>query len=767
MAERSPGSRRAIGVHEGPLIQCPKCLQRLDAEGANYCPSCGEDLRGMTPTSDTLSGPWTGKIIEDRYKLIEKLGEGGMGTVYKVEHVRMGKVLALKLLRPDLAIDKKLKQRFVQEARVVSRLSHPNTIQVFDFGELDDGSLYIAMEFLPGRDLMWTLRTHGPFSEERAIHIGIQVLASLSEAHELGIIHRDIKPANVMLLRRKDGGDTVKVLDFGIAKLNEGEGRKHITGIADFVGTPAYMSPEQARGEELDARSDLYSVAAMLFELVTGSIVFDGPTPMSIVTKHMTEPPPRFAAVAPEKVISPAFEAVVRKALSKDRADRYPSADAMREALEKVRRDIASTHSDYTPSHEYNTALVASREDFDRFERSLRRNRVLLPIAAVTLLAAAGVGGWQLLARSQADRVRTAELEPNDDPGRATKIPFGAEVTGTIGVATSADRSDVDVYEVTLPTAQAVTIELSGVPDLNLVLTAHEMADATGTGAGGKPATLPTLVTLDDGRVGAGERVDGLKVKAGALFLRIQERPHASEPPGRPPRSNPNLPYTLVVRPTGKTDRLEDEPRNDTVDTVAAQPMDRAIRAFTGTAILADEAAFERGASAVDLFKVQPAANPQARVFAAVVPPAQGRLLVLDEAAVTAWRAAATARPRGAARPEGEVTRDGPLVLPVQEGRAGYIIRVQPYFPGAKDVDPAELLREVTPPGSEYYVAFFTDQAGGVEGLVDLLSVLEADQHPDVARKLVDAARKTLKGTPALTELNGKLGTTLAADAVR
>jgi len=140
--------------------RCPKCRRPLD-DAPNFCPACGEDLRGLSPESTTLAGPWVGAIIDGRYRLTEKLGEGGMGTVYKVEHVRMGKVLALKLLRPEVARDKKLKQRFHQEARLVSKLSHPNTIQVFDFGELEDGSLYIAMEYLSGRDLAWTLRGHG------------------------------------------------------------------------------------------------------------------------------------------------------------------------------------------------------------------------------------------------------------------------------------------------------------------------------------------------------------------------------------------------------------------------------------------------------------------------------------------------------------------------------------------------------------------------------------------------------------------------------
>src|SRR5215469_14541300 len=369
--------------------RCPQCRRPLD-DAPNFCPACGEDLRGLSPESTTLAGPWVGAIIDGRYRLTEKLGEGGMGTVYKVEHVRMGKVLALKLLRPEVARDKKIKQRFHQEARLVSKLSHPNTIQVFDFGELEDGSLYIAMEYLSGRDLAWTLRTHGSLPERRAISIVTQVLGSLSEAHENNIIHRDVKPANIMLLKGRAGEDRVKVLDFGIAKLTEDEQRKHITGVADFLGTPAYMSPEQAKGESLDSRSDLYSVGAMLFELVTGRGPFVGPTPLSIITKHMTESAPRFAEVAPDKAISPALEQVVRKALAKRREERFANAEEMRAALEGLQHDAAPPHLHLTPiPEEISGSRMAKREDFDRFERSLRVKRILTPVLFLLLLGGA------------------------------------------------------------------------------------------------------------------------------------------------------------------------------------------------------------------------------------------------------------------------------------------------------------------------------------------------------------------------------------------
>lgn len=749
-------------------IQCPKCLKRLE-EWANFCPSCGEDLRGLTPTADTLSGPWSGRVIDGRYRLVEKLGEGGMGSVFKVEHVRMGKVLALKLLRPDLCTDKKMKQRFHQEARVVSKLSHPNTIQVFDFGELEDGSLYIAMEFLPGRDLMWSLRTHGAFTEERAISIGIQVLASLSEAHDLGIIHRDIKPANVMLVRRKDGGDEAKVLDFGIAKLNEGESRKHITGVADFVGTPAYISPEQARGEPLDARSDLYSVGAMMFELLTGQGVFDGPTPMSIVSKHMSEPPPRFSQVAPDKVISPALEQVIRKALEKERTDRFAGADEMRRALEKVRRDIADKLTDYTPAAEVNTALMASREDFESFERNLRRRRAVAPAFVLLLLAAGGFAGWHFLLRPQPDVLLSAEREPNNEPNAANRIALGSPVTGRMGRATDSNTSDQDLFVADVPEDGALSVELQGVPDMNLVL---EILQFSGDGpvtneSGRVEAKLSHVVVLDDGRTGAGERVDGVRVKKGPVYVRVQEKAHASEPV-RPPRETTQHDYALTLRASTADERLESEPANDRAETAPPSSPGRAVRAFTGSALTEGAARFEQSLSSVDVFRVEAEEQP-ARTWALVVPPEAGRLAVFDEHEVERWRKAVASAARVVRTPEPVETRGQPVVVPLQEGTRGFAIRVHPMVPsklGASG-DPSELLKQLTPPGSPYYVAFFADREGGLDGVLDLVTVLETEGLRGSRDKVVDAVRGALKGSAHLAAFEEKVNALVASEAVR
>jgi serine/threonine protein kinase len=723
---------------ETPLI-CPKCLQRLP-NAPNFCPGCGEDLRGMTPTADTLAGPWVGRVIDGRYVLKEKLGEGGMGAVFKVEHVRMGKVLALKLLRPDVATDKKIRQRFQQEARVVSKLSHPNTIQVFDFGELDDGSLYIAMEYLPGRDLAWLLRAHGAFSEEKALSIGIQVLASLSEAHEVGIVHRDVKPANVMMLHQRDRDDWVKVLDFGIAKLNEGEGRKHITGVADFIGTPAYMSPEQALGDNLDARSDLYSLGAMLFELVSGRPVFEGPTPMSIVTKHMSEPTPRLIEVAPDRPVSPALEGVIRKALAKDRKDRFASADQMRAALEKVRRDLGLRSNDFTPLPDVNPALVASRQDFDRFERSLRFRRGLAPAVTVALLVALGLGGWQAYRWSSREVTLAREVEPNDDPEHANPIALDVPVRGKIGAPRSETESDLDVYVVDVPEPGILTLELSGVQDMNLVLEAFQGQPGAASGT----LKLSPLLVLDDAPTGEGERIDALGVQKGPLFVRVSER-HFFTEPVRPPRETTKNEYQLTVRRTRAPGQTEIEP-NDVLSGVKELGAGKAIYGFTGAWVPYERVYANQSPSTADFLVADQDADDTHAHAVLIVPPEEGGLLVTDAADFEAWRKA-DAEGNTTPLPPPRMIQGRAVAFPLNRGRHG--VRVQP--------------AAGTPPGAMYAVAFVTPKPDGLMGALDLSRTLASAGRAKASMEVLEAAKGMYPDSPQIPELRSLMDTVRVA----
>ena len=235
-----------------------------------------------------------GRIIAGRYEVLERVGVGGMGTVYRAYQASMDREVALKVLSRALTDDEQNVKRFHQEAKAASRLRHPNTITLHDFGQTEDGILFIAMEFLEGRPLDGVLGD-GPLDPVRAIRIMAQVCRSLHEAHKAGIIHRDLKPDNVYLTELEGEADFVKVLDFGVAKLKESSKEAGtLTQAGMIFGTPRYMSPEQSQSQDLDARSDLYSMGVILYELLTGHPPFDADNPVAILIQHVHEAPPPF-----------------------------------------------------------------------------------------------------------------------------------------------------------------------------------------------------------------------------------------------------------------------------------------------------------------------------------------------------------------------------------------------------------------------------------------------------------------------------------------
>ena len=285
-----------------------------------------------------------GRTIAGKFAIEAHIGSGAMGQVYRARQIALEKTVALKVLHQDLATDETFAARFHREAMAASRLDHPNSMRVLDFGAEPDGMLYIAMEYLDGRDLHHILHEEGALPAGRAADILMQALAALVVAHDMGVIHRDLKPENIMVLDGVDDEgkrvDVVKVCDFGIAKINNahtfaGSGsspaRGPLTTQGLVVGTPEYMSPEQGRGDTLDLRSDLYSVGVILFQLITGKLPFTAETALGIVFKQVNEPPPRPSLMLPG--IEPELEAICLKALAKRPQDRYQSAREMRASL--------------------------------------------------------------------------------------------------------------------------------------------------------------------------------------------------------------------------------------------------------------------------------------------------------------------------------------------------------------------------------------------------------------------------------------------------
>ncbi len=282
--------------------------------------------------------PFIGReILNGQFQVLEKIGTGGMGSVYKASQPAMGRMVAIKILHPKLAGRKDLTSRFRREARAMSQLTHPNTAKVFMYGELeDDGSLYIVMEMLEGKNLNQTVRKEGPMPPERAIPILIQVCGALQEAHDLGIVHRDLKPENIFLSRQGGIADYPKVLDFGLAKVTERQmqpGSVILTQEGMVFGTPEFMSPEQAQGKTLDARSDIYSLAVILYEVLTGKLPFSARTPMEYIQKHVMEPAIALNERVPELRFAKGLEDVLARALLKKPDERYQSAAEFGEAL--------------------------------------------------------------------------------------------------------------------------------------------------------------------------------------------------------------------------------------------------------------------------------------------------------------------------------------------------------------------------------------------------------------------------------------------------
>jgi serine/threonine-protein kinase len=281
-----------------------------------------------------------GHTLADRYQVQKLLGDGGMGSVYLAEHVTLRKRVAIKVLHQELCRDQTQVDRFLQEARAASMIGHENIVDIVDFGPVPGGSVFFAMEFLEGEDLAELLVREGRLPWARARGLILQVLRALSAAHDKGIIHRDLKPANCFLVKRSDGRDFVKVLDFGIAKVTGTEdGGGGLTRTGAVFGTAKYMAPEQACGETADNRTDVYAAAICLYEFMTGTVPYDGDNFMRVLSQHLTEPLTPPTTKAPDADISPAVEAIIVKALSKRREDRYQSMDEFAAAVEAIGPD--------------------------------------------------------------------------------------------------------------------------------------------------------------------------------------------------------------------------------------------------------------------------------------------------------------------------------------------------------------------------------------------------------------------------------------------
>jgi serine/threonine protein kinase len=315
-----------------------------------------------------------GKLVSDRYRVLRKIGEGGMGVVYEALHETIEKKIALKVLHARYSASQVVVSRFKQEAISASRIKHQNVIDVFDFGQLGDGSCFIAMEYLEGLDLGAALERRRKFRPEEAIRIAVQMCSALGLGHGRGVIHRDLKPENVFLQRTPEGEELVKIVDFGIAQLRgkddaveeeEQVRRRRLTKTGMIFGTPEYMAPEQARGAAIDQRSDIYSTGVILYELLTGAVPFLGESFLEVLNQHVQSAVPPFSRVNPEGDVSEELEKAVMRALEKDPDYRYPTMKDFATALLRTPEGRRAERP----------AIAAPEEDDERREVLIENSR--------------------------------------------------------------------------------------------------------------------------------------------------------------------------------------------------------------------------------------------------------------------------------------------------------------------------------------------------------------------------------------------------------
>lgn len=327
------------------MKQCPQCGKRFLSDDIRACDVDGGALQAVIVA--TAKDRLVNTVVEGRYRMEGVLGDGGMGVVYRAVGVTDRRKYAIKVLRAEYSDEPDLVNRFQLEAESVARIHHENIVRVFEFGSLPDGSRYFVMEFLEGKSLGQLLQSQGkrpgtdrqnPLGDALTIHISRQICAGLDAAHALGIVHRDMKPDNVHLVPGDTPGEyAVKVLDFGIAKVQNAQAARTRTG--SVFGTPHYMSPEQAQGErDIDARTDVYAVGVLMYQMCTGRVPFDADNLMGILTAHLYQFPKPFAQVVPVGTVSEGLEAIVFKALAKGRDERYASMAALRDDLDRVAR---------------------------------------------------------------------------------------------------------------------------------------------------------------------------------------------------------------------------------------------------------------------------------------------------------------------------------------------------------------------------------------------------------------------------------------------
>lgn len=395
------------------MLQCPRCGRQFP-DDVHVCPDDLTPLQADATIADFKLDPLIGRVFDGKYRLDERLGGGGMGTVYRGTHVLIDRPVAVKVLSQRFVGDETAQQRFRREARASGRVQHPNAVNVNDFGATEDGWLYIVMELLEGQTLRDLLAREAPLDPARAVSFMLQTCGAVSAAHSAGLIHRDLKPANIFIEQRPNLAAVVKVLDFGVAKFvieEHDDDYNTLTQVGAIIGTPRYMSPEQCTGTApLTPASDVYSLGIILYEMLTGAVPFSADTPLAVALKQVTEPPRPPTEVAPA---TPAeLERVVLHALAKDPGARPASADEFRRELHAVAVNLGLELSDST--------LSPSLADLRSKGTESPSGRLVIDLATLRQVQAASSGEALSVAavREQAAKVRSSAKPQRPDFGR-------------------------------------------------------------------------------------------------------------------------------------------------------------------------------------------------------------------------------------------------------------------------------------------------------------------------------------------------------------
>lgn len=382
--------------------------------------------------------PLIGTLVAEKYRILEVIGRGGMGVVYRAEHELMERVVAIKMLLPQLLADENAVPRFQREARAASRLNHPNIIALHDFGLTEDGLPYLVMDYIDGKSLAEILKDEGQLGVQRSIHIFTQVCDALAHAHDLGIVHRDLKPGNIMIIQKKDEKESIKVVDFGVAKMYEGEDdveAQRLTTTGELFGSPVYMSPEQCQGLALTPRSDIYSLGCVIYETLTGKLPHCGRTVLETISRQMQSPAKPFSEARPDLYIPDWLETAVFQTLEKDIEKRPKDMHALQHALSLGANTSSQSHMRAISQSARQAPAVpptlTSRASFKCIERAHPPKEHKLPwaVAAIALLAVALSAGCAYSMWCQSQKAAASMRAVLESPPAQQQVPDAARPT--------------------------------------------------------------------------------------------------------------------------------------------------------------------------------------------------------------------------------------------------------------------------------------------------------------------------------------------------